>query len=448
MSRQNLYQAFIKQISPNTQSGLKQIYHRLSTHQSIVIGRAPSCQIILDSNQYQGVSRRHLEIRPLISVASDGSPLWQVCDLESINGTYLNGRRLQGCQTLNSGDRISLGRAGPEFLFECQAITAKAPTSLSAQYRDSTLNLTQLFPILSSQQDLMKKAYLIPGIVTVLFVIGLFASIRHASVFNTLLAVYLSGAGFYFIYRLSGKHKPWWLLLGSALATMIIIRSPLLPVFIHIFRYILPGKIESNPELGFFPLLIRMFFGAGLMEELLKALPVFAVMWLGTKLRSPWRERIGVWEPLDGILLATASAAGFTFLETIGQYVPAIIQSVAAKSGESAGELVGIHLLIPRILGSVAGHMAYSGYFGYFIGLSALKPSKRWLLLAIGYLSSSGLHALWNASTTLKGALSILVLALAGVLSYAFLAAAILKARQISPTRSDNFATRFGSTKF
>jgi RsiW-degrading membrane proteinase PrsW (M82 family) len=65
-----------------------------------------------------------------------------------------------------------------------------------------------------------------------------------------------------------------------------------------------------------------MFFGAGLMEELLKALPVLGLYFLGRLLYSPWRERIGVWEPLDGILLGTASAVGFTLLETLGQYVP------------------------------------------------------------------------------------------------------------------------------
>jgi RsiW-degrading membrane proteinase PrsW (M82 family) len=96
-------------------------------------------------------------------------------------------------------------------------------------------------------------------------------------------------------------------------------------------------------------------------------------------------------------------------------------------------------LLIPRILGSVAGHMAYSGYFGYFIGLSVLKPRSFWQILGVGYLSAAGLHALWNAT----GFLSSLVLAVVGVLSYAFLAAAILKARALSPTREHNFATRF-----
>ena len=186
-----------------------------------------------------------------------------------------------------------------------------------------------------------------------------------------------------------------------------------------------------------------MFFGAGLMEELLKALPVLGAMLLGNLLRNPWRDRIGVWEPLDGILLGSASAVGFTLLETLGQYVPNIIQNITLQAGPEAAELAGLQLLIPRILGSAAGHMAYSGYFGYFIGLSALKPRKRWQILGVGYFSASALHALWNAS----GTASVLLLAVVGVLSYAFLVAAILKARALSPNRAQNFATRISSEK-
>jgi RsiW-degrading membrane proteinase PrsW (M82 family) len=214
--------------------------------------------------------------------------------------------------------------------------------------------------------------------------------------------------------------------------------------FIVVFREILPGRLPTEGEqISFFPFLIRMFFGAGLMEELLKALPVLAAMILGNLLRNPWRERVGVWEPLDGILLGSASAVGFTLLETLGQYVPNIIHNVTLQAGTDAGELVGLQLLIPRILGSVAGHMAYSGYLGYFIGLSALKPKKRWQILGVGYLSAAALHALWNAS----GSASVLLLAVVGVLSYAFLVAAILKARVLSPNRSQNFATRIFSQK-
>ncbi|MEG4634203.1 PrsW family glutamic-type intramembrane protease [Microcoleus sp. AR_TQ3_B6] len=41
---------------------------------------------------------------------------------------------------------------------------------------------------------------------------------------------------------------------------------------------------------------------------------------------------------------------------------------------------------------------ADSGYWGYFIGLSALKPRSRWPILRLGYFSEAALDALWNAS--------------------------------------------------
>jgi RsiW-degrading membrane proteinase PrsW (M82 family) len=186
-----------------------------------------------------------------------------------------------------------------------------------------------------------------------------------------------------------------------------------------------------------------MFFGAGLMEELLKSLPLFGAILVSKRLKLPWREKIGIYEPLDGILLGTSSAVGFTLLETLGQYVPDIVHNATLQVGEGNSQLLGLQLLIPRILGSVSGHMAYSGYLGYFIGLSVLKPSKRWSILIIGYLTASLLHALWNST----GYYSVVLLALVGIISYAFLAAAILKARALSPTRSQNFATRVAHLK-
>jgi len=75
--------------------------------------------------------------------------------------------------------------------------------------------------------------------------------------------------------------------------------------------------------------------------------------------------------------------------------------------------------------------------------LSALKPSKRWPIWGLGYFSEAALHALSNAS----GAASVLFGALVGVLSYAFLVAAILKARALSPNREQNFATGIFSQK-
>ncbi|HIK29352.1 MAG: PrsW family glutamic-type intramembrane protease [Oscillatoriaceae bacterium SKW80] len=435
------YRGFLRQLNPpGSKSNQPQPLYPLSETQEVTLGRDPSCEIVLDSNQYGGVSRKHATIRPFGTTKAGDVPTWQVCDLNSANGTYVNGQRLLGCRRLQAGDRITLGINGPEFIFEYPLPNvSKSPSS----YHPDSVTLTQLFPILSTGRDLKRKAYLVPAAIAIIFVVSMFASIGNSAAFNMLLAAYLSGIAYYFIYQLCGQRKPWWWLVTCAIITALILISPLLSGFVLVFRQILPGKIPGeNEQISFALLLVRMFFGAGLMEELLKALPVLLAFVIGYFLRSPWRERLGVWEPLDGILLGTASAVGFTLLETLGQYVPDIIQNVTLQAGKDMAELVGLQLLIPRILGSVAGHMAYSGYLGYFIGLSVLKSRKRWLILTVGYLTAASLHALWNAT----GTVSFLLLAFVGILSYAFLAAAILKARALSPTRAQNFATRISGS--
>ena len=446
----------LRQLPPN-HAAWQQLfrYHLLSATQEVVLGRDPECDIVLDSHLYGMVSRRHAVIRPLPQSAKSYQ-CWLIYDLDSVNGTYVNGQRLHSCQELQVGDRISLGSRGAEFIFESDSQSLPAvpllPTAgtqehwqnSSSSVSEPPVSLTQLLPILSTGRDLTRKAYLLPGIFTVVFVVLMFATVGQpeTAFYNQLLvATYLAAAAYYFVYQLCGKHKPWWVLLSTALATGLLLLSPLLSLFIFIFRDLLPGSIPSATTTVSFPeLLMRMFFGAGLMEELLKALPLLAAYLIGRRLQSPWRERIGIWEPLDGILLGSAAAVGFTLLETLGQYVPEMTRSFSLQPSTLAvGQLAGLQLLIPRVLGSIAGHMAYSGYLGYFIGLSVLKPRQGWLILVVGYISAAALHALWNSTGSISG----LLLTVVGVSSYACLTAAILKARALSPTRSQNFATRF-----
>ncbi|MBV6622775.1 MAG: PrsW family intramembrane metalloprotease [Rivularia sp. (in: Bacteria)] len=451
-ARQN---AFLRLVSgkESESRSVRQRYSLIPTSEA-VIGRDPHCQVVLDALKYRMVSRRHAVIRPL-SLSPDGEISWILCDLNSANGTYLNGKRLQECQQVFAGDRITLGYDGPQLIFSRETVeqrttisadTPLAGTTNSHKYSKSpdSVSFTQLFPIVSTGKDLTSKAYLIPGILTVIFVVLMFATVGKPEANQVIVAVYIAFAAYYFIYQLCGKHKPWWVLLTVALSTALILVSPILDLFLFIFREILPGRLPTGQEtITFTELLVRMFFGAGLMEELLKILPVIGIYLIGLKLSSPWKERVGVWEPLDGILLGAASAVGFTLLETLGQYVPEATQSAAIQSGAETGQLVGLQLLIPRILGSVAGHMAYSGYLGYFIGLAVLKPKLGGQILLVGYLSASALHALWNTT----GANNALLLVIVGVLSYAFLMAAILKARALSPNREQNFATRFFGNK-
>jgi hypothetical protein len=73
-----------------------------------VLGRSRDCDVIVDD---ANVSRRHAEVRP-----SGGS--WTVRDLGSTNGIKVNGRRVEGAQSLHAGDSIELGTSRLTFELE------------------------------------------------------------------------------------------------------------------------------------------------------------------------------------------------------------------------------------------------------------------------------------------------------------------------------------------
>jgi Protein of unknown function (DUF3662)/FHA domain len=73
-----------------------------------VIGRSRDADVVVDD---PNVSRRHAEVRP-----SGGS--WIVRDLGSTNGVKVNGRRIQGPQSLKPGDEIELGTSRVTFELE------------------------------------------------------------------------------------------------------------------------------------------------------------------------------------------------------------------------------------------------------------------------------------------------------------------------------------------
>jgi Protein of unknown function (DUF3662)/FHA domain len=73
-----------------------------------VLGRSRDSDVVLED---ANVSRRHAEVRP-----SGGS--WIVRDLGSTNGVKVNGRQIEGAQSLKSGDEIELGTCRIAFELE------------------------------------------------------------------------------------------------------------------------------------------------------------------------------------------------------------------------------------------------------------------------------------------------------------------------------------------
>jgi hypothetical protein len=109
------------------------------------------------------------------------------------------------------------------------------------------------------------------------------------------------------------------------------------------------------------------------------------------------------------------------------------LRSLITQGSDLLNTAPGIKWLIIRSIDLSFGHMAYAGYFGYFIGLSVIKPEQRWKILLIGLASASLPHALWDTVASMD---TVPLQAAIALLSYAVLAAAVLKAREISPNRN------------
>jgi hypothetical protein len=75
-----------------------------------VLGRSRDADVQVDD---PNVSRKHAEVRP-------SGAQWTVRDLGSTNGVKVNGRRIQGAQSLRDGDTITLGTSEIVFQLERQ----------------------------------------------------------------------------------------------------------------------------------------------------------------------------------------------------------------------------------------------------------------------------------------------------------------------------------------
>ena len=91
--------------------------------QEITIGREPSSRIAYDLQRDDEVSRKHAVIR-----IKNGAELYfRIADLNSSNGTFLNGERIAGEVELLPEDIVELGSSGPKFIFDVQPRPANLP---------------------------------------------------------------------------------------------------------------------------------------------------------------------------------------------------------------------------------------------------------------------------------------------------------------------------------
>lgn len=93
---------------------------------SIALGRHQQSDLRFDPEADLDVSVRHAEI----TRGADGH--YRIRDLDSTNGTFVNGRRIVGEETLNEGDVIWLGAEGPQVEIHGLAVAGVATAGMPA----------------------------------------------------------------------------------------------------------------------------------------------------------------------------------------------------------------------------------------------------------------------------------------------------------------------------
>jgi RsiW-degrading membrane proteinase PrsW (M82 family) len=278
------------------------------------------------------------------------------------------------------------------------------------------ISRADLLPFPKSFGELRHRAFLWPGVILVLFTAALliFAAVNNETGFFWCLAGLISLGNLFLIYLWCGKKMPFLYMLTIAVIAFVL-DAMLTPLIIAAER------------------LMPQIIAPGLIEESVKALPIVIVLAAGMLLSHRLQREYGLREPLDGIIIAAASATGFAFLETMFIYVP------------KYGALIST----PRLLVNVFGHIAYGGTFGYFIGLAALRHRRAipaMIAVAIGFALANLLHDLWDAMRYYGGSLAIvspLHEVIIAVLCFVVLSSLIMKARELSPERE--FLWPFGS---
>ena len=114
----------LKELDPN---GTPENIWSLTVKNTFKLGRGPANDIVLP---YSWVSRQHTIVQ------QDGSGIFQVMDLGSSNGTFLNGKRIYSPTVLHNNDVISLGKTAIRFI---QLHDSKDPGDKT---NESTLDMT------------------------------------------------------------------------------------------------------------------------------------------------------------------------------------------------------------------------------------------------------------------------------------------------------------------
>jgi RsiW-degrading membrane proteinase PrsW (M82 family) len=343
-----------------------------------------------------------------------------------------------------------------------EAVDEHAAADRTATDTKFKLSLNVIFPLLGGRST-WSQEHLLPIFVSLIVAIMLMSvpfpglhlmmadkpappGINEAWQVFAILGIYMAFMINYYINQMCGRARSGWFQALVTVFTFWLLTSRFWDYWYDLFYFVIPARSleKSSNALA---VVAGDIFGTGLCEEGLKAVPLLGLALLSVAFAflsrrttgrlsavfSGVESHFGLREPLDGIVLGAASGSGFFIYETLVQYVPMVIENAKYPADRAFDGLVQV---LARGLPQLTAHSAYTGLFGYFIGLAALRPGMAWLLIPLGWLSAAALHGAWDATSDLadSAVIGVPVGVTIGVLSYALLAGAIFKAREISPS--------------
>jgi serine protease Do len=114
-------------------SGSSEVFPLPRAVSELKIGRDPVCDIRFDAHLDTAVSRHHASLQWIDEPIDEGAegaedaeqnPRWQrrfeLVDLISSNGTFVNGKRIEHASPLINGDEVQFGSSGPLVRIEIQ----------------------------------------------------------------------------------------------------------------------------------------------------------------------------------------------------------------------------------------------------------------------------------------------------------------------------------------
>jgi RsiW-degrading membrane proteinase PrsW (M82 family) len=327
----------------------------------------------------------------------------------------------------------------------------------------SKLSWFELAPVLAPKTRIWEHGLFWPGLLTAIMTCYLIFVDNAPDIYFRVVAYYIVAMIVIIFYVNSGTQKRWPALIMAGLITALIIWVPQIMNSYYVIVRHWPGGLEQPAEgAGFLQQFYYYFVDAGLVEELMKATPLLiglAITLAFFSQRPFAREivnRLGVRNPMDGVMMGIAAGGAFTLVETLELYVhnvnhdaaelirqlgsslavnldektAALFDQFSQFAADNAGFNKGIVLLLPRILGALVGHMSYAALFGYFIGLAALYRSKIALLIPLGWILAATVHGAWDAVASLGRPYLVFLVA---IISFLLFFIYFVKARALIP---------------